>query len=106
MTSQTKTRPKLGIGKRFKNLVSKLKGKKVKNPSALAAFIGRKKFGKKKFTALSVAGRKKTVERKEGAKKIVTRRKKQTVSRRLKGSVSRRPKKMVTRRVKRTVKRR
>lgn len=44
-------KPKLGSGKRFKSLV-----RKVKSP-ALAAWIGRKKYGKKKFSKLSAMGR-------------------------------------------------
>jgi hypothetical protein len=45
---------------RFKALVGKLKNKKgMKNPAALAAWIGRKKYGAKKFAAMSAAGRKK-----------------------------------------------
>lgn len=50
-------KPKLGSGKRFSNLVNKLKGK-VKSPKAVAAAIGRKKFGKKKFAKLGAKGRK------------------------------------------------
>lgn len=46
-------KPKLGTGKRFKNLTKKLKKQGVKDPDALAASIGRKKYGKKKFAALS-----------------------------------------------------
>lgn len=53
---------KLGTGKRFKSLKKKLasrKGKrKVKNPGALAAWIGRRKYGKKRFAKLSAKGRK------------------------------------------------
>lgn len=52
-------KPKLGTGTRFKSLVSTLSKKGYKNPSALAAFIGRKKFGNKRFQKLSLAGRKK-----------------------------------------------
>lgn len=44
--------PKLGSGKRFQNLT-----KKVGSP-ALAAWIGRKKYGKKKFQSLSKGGKK------------------------------------------------
>jgi len=51
-------KPKLGTGKRFKSLTAKLKRKGVKNPEALAAWIGRKKYGKKRFQALSAKGRK------------------------------------------------
>ena len=46
------TKPKLGSGERFKALSKKVGSKK------LAAFIGRKKYGTKKFAALSAAGRK------------------------------------------------
>ena len=47
--------PKLGTGARFAELKEKLgrrKGK-VRNPGALAAYIGRKKYGKKKFAQLA-----------------------------------------------------
>lgn len=51
--------PKLGSGARFKKLKSSLAKKPgIKNPGALAAFIGRKKFGAKKFASLSAHGRK------------------------------------------------
>jgi hypothetical protein len=53
-----KKKPKLGTGKRFKNLVSKLKSKRVQDPKALAAYIGRKKFGKAKFQKLAAKGKK------------------------------------------------
>lgn len=51
---------KLGSGERFKQLSEKLANKQgVSNPAALAAYIGRKKFGSKKFAKLSSKGRKK-----------------------------------------------
>ena len=50
---------KLGIGKRFATLKGKLARKGIKNPAALAASIGRKKYGAKRFAALSARGRKK-----------------------------------------------
>ncbi len=49
-------KPRLGSGARFAALENKLSGKGVKNPGALAAFIGRKKLGKKKFNKLSAIG--------------------------------------------------
>lgn len=49
---------KLGSGGRFKKLVGKLKGKGARSPAALAAWIGRRKYGVKKFAKLSAAGRK------------------------------------------------
>lgn len=51
-------KPKLGSGKRFKQLKSKLAKKGASNPGALAAFIGRKKYGKKRFQKLAARGRK------------------------------------------------
>ena len=50
---QIMKKPKLGSGKRFKQLTSKLKKKGAKNPKALGAWIGRKKYGPKKFAKLS-----------------------------------------------------
>lgn len=52
-------KPKLGSGKRFANLKRKLAAKGVTNPGALAASIGRKKFGAKRFAKLSAKGRRK-----------------------------------------------
>lgn len=49
----------LGSGGRFKKLVKSLKAKgDVSNPAAVAAAIGRKKYGAKKFAKLAAAGRK------------------------------------------------
>ena len=53
-----KKKPNLGSGKRFKQLSSKLKKKGAKDPKALAAWIGRKKYGPKKFAKLSAKGKK------------------------------------------------
>jgi hypothetical protein len=52
-------KPKLGSGERFKKLKAALAHKPgITNPGALAASIGRKKFGNKKMTQLSKAGKK------------------------------------------------
>ena len=49
----------LGGGGRFAALKAKLSHEKgVTNPGALAAKIGRRKYGKKKMSAMAVAGRK------------------------------------------------
>jgi len=58
MAKKKAKKPTLGTGVRFKKLVGQLKRKGVKNPEALAAWIGRKKYGKKKFQQLSAKGRK------------------------------------------------
>ncbi len=52
-------RPKLGSGNRFKALKTSLKKKGASNPAGLAAYIGRKKYGKAKMAKLALKGRKK-----------------------------------------------
>lgn len=51
---------KLGSGERFAKLKATLSGEPgVTDPGALAASIGRKKYGNTKFQKLSAAGKKK-----------------------------------------------
>jgi hypothetical protein len=50
---------------KFAKLSGKLKRKGVRNPNALAAHIGRKKLGKKKFQAKATAGRKAAAKRRK-----------------------------------------
>lgn len=51
--------PKLGTGKRFESLEDSVSHEKgVHNPAAVAAAIGRKKYGKKKFAKLGEEGKK------------------------------------------------
>ena len=52
------TKPPLGSGGRFKALSNKLKKRGATNPGALAAWIGRKKYGPAKMAAMSKKGRK------------------------------------------------
>lgn len=47
-----------GGGGRFAKLKKQLAGKGVRDPGALAASIGRKKYGKKKMAQWSAKGRK------------------------------------------------
>jgi hypothetical protein len=52
-------KPKLGSGQRFSALTEQLASRPgVTNPKALAAYIGRKKYGAKKMAKLSAGGRK------------------------------------------------
>ena len=52
--------PKLGSGERFKRLKATLAKKPgIKDPGALAASIGRKKFGSEHFQKLAEHGKKK-----------------------------------------------
>ncbi len=51
--------PKLGSGGRFEHLersIAAKKNSKIRDPKALAAAIGRKKYGNKRFQAMSAAG--------------------------------------------------
>lgn len=50
-------KPRLGSGARFKALKGKLAAKGARNPGALAAYIGRKKYGKSRFAKLSAGGK-------------------------------------------------
>lgn len=50
---------KLGSGARFKSLEKKLGKKGASDPGALAAYIGRQKYGAKKMSKLAAKGRKK-----------------------------------------------
>jgi len=62
-------KPKLGTGVRFRRLVNKLRRRGVKNPKALAAWIGRKKYGKKRFAKLSAKGRKRKARKRRKKRK-------------------------------------
>ncbi len=51
-------KPRLGSGQRFSNLTRALANRPaVHDPKALAAYIGRRKYGRKRFAALSRKGR-------------------------------------------------
>lgn len=50
-------KPKLGTGKRFAALKTSLTKRGVRNPGALAAAIGRKKYGPVRMAKMATAGR-------------------------------------------------
>jgi hypothetical protein len=51
--------PKLGSGARFSKLKNMLAGQKgVTDPAALAASIGRKKYGNEKMQSMAIKGKK------------------------------------------------
>jgi len=56
---------KLGGGGRYEKLIGELEKKGVREPRALAAFIGRKKLGKAKFQSLAAKGRRRAEREKE-----------------------------------------
>ena len=51
-------KPKLGSGKRFAAIEKKAAASGASNPAAVAASIGRKKYGAKKMRQMAAAGRK------------------------------------------------
>ena len=55
---------RLGGGGRYEKLVGELEKKGVKDPSALAAWIGRKNLTKKKFQSLAAKGRRRAMREK------------------------------------------
>jgi hypothetical protein len=48
---------RVGSGKRFKSLKRNLAAKGARNPGALAASIGRRKYGKARMAKMAAAGR-------------------------------------------------
>lgn len=68
-------KPRLGSGKRFRKLVKKFKkgrrrkGKRkgIKSPRGLAAYIGRKKYGKRRFQKMAARGKRRRNPIKRGA---------------------------------------
>ena len=56
---------KLGGGGRYEKLIGELEKKGVREPRALAAAIGRKKYGSKKFQSLAAKGRRRAEREKE-----------------------------------------
>jgi len=54
-----------GGGGRFARLKDELRRKGIKNPSAVAAEIGRRKYGKKRMTEMAVAGRKRALRKRK-----------------------------------------
>lgn len=51
-------KPKPGTGQRFATLTKKLAAEGARDPKALAASLGRKKFGDKKMAGMAAKGRK------------------------------------------------
>ena len=58
-TEKKKKMPKLGSGTRFKHCEEKARASGAKDPAAVCAARGRKKYGKKKFQKMAAAGHKK-----------------------------------------------
>jgi len=52
--------PPVGSGERYKALVDNLAKRGVRDPKAMAAAIGRKKYGKERFQEMAAAGRRRS----------------------------------------------
>lgn len=63
--SSYKPKGALGSGARFKAVMAAAKKGGAKNPAAVAAMAGRKKYGAAKMAKLSAAGRKRAAGRKK-----------------------------------------
>jgi hypothetical protein len=50
-------KPPLGSGERHRQLSANLKKRGARNPDALAAWIGRRKYGKARYQKLAAKGR-------------------------------------------------
>jgi hypothetical protein len=50
-------KPPLGSGERHARLSARLKKRGARNPDALAAWIGRRKYGKARYQRLAARGR-------------------------------------------------
>lgn len=53
-----KKKPKLGSGARFKAVEKAAAKSGAENPAAVAAMVGRKKYGAKKMASMAAAGKK------------------------------------------------
>lgn len=54
---------KLGSGKRFKAVARSARKSGARNPNAVAAAVGRKKYGKKRFQAMAARGKRRAAAR-------------------------------------------
>jgi hypothetical protein len=50
-------KPKLGSGKRFRSVAASARRSGARNPNAVAAVAGRKKYGAKRMAKMAAAGR-------------------------------------------------
>lgn len=62
-------KPKLGSGERFRQLREKLAKRGVEDPDALAAYIGRSKYGNQRYQELAAAGRRRAAARRQRGSK-------------------------------------
>ena len=57
-------KPKLGSGERFKQVAASARRGGARDPEAVAAAVGRKKYGAKRMAEMAAAGRKRAAKKK------------------------------------------
>ncbi|AVH59995.1 MULTISPECIES: hypothetical protein [Streptomyces] len=62
MAAKKKT-PKLGSGKRFKAVAASARRSGARDPNAVAAAAGRKKYGAKRMAKMAAAGRRRAARK-------------------------------------------
>lgn len=67
--ARKRRKPKLGTGKRFRQVAASARRSGARNPNAVAAAVGRKKYGKKRFQKMAAAGRKRKARSRKRGKK-------------------------------------
>jgi len=58
-----KKKPKLGTGKRFKAAEASARKSGARDPKAVAAAVGRRKYGAKKMAKMAAAGRRRATRK-------------------------------------------
>lgn len=58
-----KKKPKLGTGKRFKAVEASARKSGARDPKAVAAAVGRKKYGAKRMAKMAAAGRRRAAKK-------------------------------------------
>ena len=58
-----KRKPKLGTGKRFKAVEASARKSGARNPKAVAAAVGRRKYGAKRMAKMAAAGRRRAAKK-------------------------------------------
>ncbi|MEV0220883.1 hypothetical protein [Streptomyces sp. NPDC050704] len=59
----TRKKPKLGSGKRFKQVAASARKSGARDPNAVAAMAGRKKYGAKRMAKMAAAGRRRAAKK-------------------------------------------
>jgi len=61
--AKAKKKPKLGTGARFRAVAASARAGGARNPNAVAAAAGRKKYGAKRMAKMAAAGRRRKAKK-------------------------------------------